>query len=449
METMAQVPQEEHAVEVTEKAKRRQYSAAYKLKILHEADAYEFRARRADGEYRWILSRAVPLRDELGHIIRWYGASIDIDDRKQAEQELRKSEEQWRDVFENNPTMYFMVDAAGTVLSVNPFGAEQLGYQVAELVDQPVLSVFHESDREAVQRNMASCLEQLGRARSWEARKVRKDGKVRWVRETAKAVPRVNGPIVLVACEDITEQKRAEEALRQAQADLAHVSRVTTMGKLTASLANEVNQPIAAAVTNANACLRWLAGDIPNLEEARAAAMRIVKDGKRAAGVISRIRLLFKKGTPEREQVDVNEVIREMIVLLRSETTRYSISVRMELAPGLPRSREIAADHDEPQHERHRCDEGCGWGARPRHQIGAGGKRAIDRVRQRYRGGAPPAAGGPDLQCILYDEASWDRHGTFHQPLHRRIARRPLVGRRRLPAGRMLLLHPTHESRGT
>jgi len=301
-----------------------------------EPYAYEFRARRADGEYRWILSRAVPLRDELGHIIRWYGASIDIDDRKQAEQELRKSEEQWRDVFENNPTMYFMVDAAGTVLSVNPFGAEQLGYQVAELVDQPVLSVFHESDREAVQRNMASCLEQLGRARSWEARKVRKDGKVRWVRETAKAVPRVNGPIVLVACEDITEQKRAEEALRQAQADLARVSRVTTMGELTASLAHEVNQPIAAAVTNANACLRWLAGDAPNLEEARAAAMRIVKDGKRAAGVISRIRLLFKKGTPEREEVDVNEVIREMIVLLRNETTRYSISVRMELAPGLP-----------------------------------------------------------------------------------------------------------------
>jgi PAS domain S-box-containing protein len=298
--------------------------------------AYELRVRRADGEYRWILTRAVPLRDELRQIVRWYGASIDIHDRKQAEEELRKSEEQWRDVFENNPTMYFMVDAAGTVLSVNPFGAEQLGYQVAELVDQPVLSVFHESDREAVQRHMASCLEQLGRARSWEARKVRKDGRVRWVRETAKAVPRVNGPIVLVACEDITEQKRAEEALRQAQADLAHVSRVTTLGELTASLAHEVNQPITAAVTNANACLRWLAGDDPNLEEARAAATRIVQDGKRAAGVISRIRLLFKKGTPEREMLEVNEVIREMIVLLRSETTRHSILVRTELAPGLP-----------------------------------------------------------------------------------------------------------------
>jgi PAS domain S-box-containing protein len=132
------------------------------------------------------------------------------------------------------------------------------------------------------------------------------------------------------------ERKRTEEALRQAQANLAHVSRVTTMGELTASLAHEVNQPIAAAVTNANTCLRWLAGDKLNLEEAREAAMRIVKDGTRAAEIISRIRLLFKKGTPEWALVDVNEVIREMIVLLRVEATRYSISIRTELAADLP-----------------------------------------------------------------------------------------------------------------
>jgi C4-dicarboxylate-specific signal transduction histidine kinase len=132
------------------------------------------------------------------------------------------------------------------------------------------------------------------------------------------------------------ERKHAEEALRQTQADLAHASRVTTMGELTASLAHEVNQPIAAAVTDANTCLRWLAGDTPNLEEAREAAMRTVKDGRRAAEIVSRIRLLFKKGPPQRELVDVNEVIREMIVLLRSELTRYSVSIRTDLAPDLP-----------------------------------------------------------------------------------------------------------------
>src|SRR5882762_6252320 len=133
-----------------------------------------------------------------------------------------------------------------------------------------------------------------------------------------------------------SEQKRAEEALRQAQADLARVNRVTTMAELTASLAHEVNQPISAAVTNAHACLRWLAGDTPNLEEARAAAMRIVKDGTRAAEIIGRIRLHFEKGTPQRELLDVNEVIREMILLLRGELARYSISVRPELAADLP-----------------------------------------------------------------------------------------------------------------
>ena len=109
------------------------------------------------------------------------------------------------------------------------------------------------------------------------------------------------------------------------------------MGELTAALAHEVNQPIAAAVTNANACMRWMAGDSPNLEEAREAATRIVRDGTRAAEIISRIRMLFKKGTPQREWVDVNEVIRETIALLRSEATRYSISARTELAANVPR----------------------------------------------------------------------------------------------------------------
>jgi C4-dicarboxylate-specific signal transduction histidine kinase len=137
------------------------------------------------------------------------------------------------------------------------------------------------------------------------------------------------------AVRDVTERTRAEEALRQAKADLAHINRVTTVGELTASMAHEVNQPIAAAVTDANTCMRWLARDHPDLGEARAAAMRVVKDATRASEIISRIRLLFNKGTPERELVDVNEIIGEMIVLLRSEAIRYKISVRTELAADL------------------------------------------------------------------------------------------------------------------
>ena len=132
------------------------------------------------------------------------------------------------------------------------------------------------------------------------------------------------------------ERKHAEEALRHAQGDLARVSRITTLGELTASLAHEVNQPIAAAVTNANTCLRWLTRERPDLEEAREAASRIVKDATRAAEIVSRTRLLFKKGTAQRELVDLNEMVREMIVLLRGEATRHKILIATDLATGLP-----------------------------------------------------------------------------------------------------------------
>jgi C4-dicarboxylate-specific signal transduction histidine kinase len=137
---------------------------------------------------------------------------------------------------------------------------------------------------------------------------------------------------------DITERRQAEEALRQAQADLARINRITTMGELTASLAHEVNQPIAAAVTDANTCLRWLNRDQPDLPEARQAAARVVKDAARAAEIISRTRLLFKKANPQWEPFDINEIILEMVALLRSEAARYSISVRTELAADLSRA---------------------------------------------------------------------------------------------------------------
>ena len=127
-------------------------------------------------------------------------------------------------------------------------------------------------------------------------------------------------------------RNRAEGALRQTQADLARVSQATTMGEFTASLAHEVNQPIAAAVTDANTCLRWLRRDHPDVGEACEAASRVVKDATRAAEIISRIHLLFRKGAPQQELVDVNEVIREMLILLRSEATRYAISIRTKLA---------------------------------------------------------------------------------------------------------------------
>jgi PAS domain S-box-containing protein len=164
------------------------------------------------------------------------------------------------------------------------------------------------------------------------------DGAVRHIYSVGHPVLDASGDLVqfLGSSTDITEHRRAEEALRQAQADLARISRVTTMGELTASLAHEVNQPIAAAVTDANTCLRWLNRENPDLEEARQAASRVVKDATRAAEVISRTRLLFKKGSLQWELVDMNEVIREMLAWMIGDMSRRSIAVRLELGEDLP-----------------------------------------------------------------------------------------------------------------
>jgi len=196
-----------------------------------------------------------------------------------------------------------------------------------------ILQRVHPEDAAFVKRIIERA-SQEGKDFDFECRLAMADGSIKYVQVVAHVVRDESGGIEFVgALTDITQRKQAEEALRQAQADLAHVSRVTTMGELTASLAHEVNQPITAAVTDANACLRWLTRDAPDVEEARAAASRIVKDAMRAADIVSRIRLLFQKSTPPRELVDLNDVIREMVVLLRSEATRYSISIRTELAP--------------------------------------------------------------------------------------------------------------------
>lgn len=178
----------------------------------------EARGRSVTGEYRLFQMQAEPQRDARGNILKWYGRSIDIEERRRDLEALRCSEQQWKAVFEHNPTMYFMVDPTGTVLTVNDFGASQLGYCSEELIGRPVLEVFYQADREFVQSNFKNCLATPGWTKSWEARKVRKDGTVVWVRENAKAVERAaDDVIVLIACEDITQRKQAEAALRASE----------------------------------------------------------------------------------------------------------------------------------------------------------------------------------------------------------------------------------------
>src|SRR6267378_3625729 len=298
----------------------------------------EVRLRRADEKYRWWLTRNVPLRDEFGNIVKWYGTAIDIEEHHQAEDALRRSETYLAEAQRLSKTGSF-----GWGVSTGEIRWSEETFRIFEYdrtmkpTVELILKRVHPEDAVHVRQTIESA-SMNGKDFEHEYRLVMPDNSVKYIHVVAHALSDESGRIEFVgAVMDVTERKRAGEALREAQSNLARVSRMTTMGELTASVAHEIKQPIAAAVTNAKTCLRWLGRDEPDVTEACEAASRLVKDVTRAADIISSVSLLFKKGALQREPVDVNELIREMIVLLRGEATRYSMSIRTELAEDLPK----------------------------------------------------------------------------------------------------------------
>ena len=308
-------------------------------------DEREARVRRFDGVYRWHLFRAVPLYNETGKLVKWYASAFDIEDRKRAEEALRRSEGYLADAQKLTRTGSWAWNVAtrqGVYWSLENYRLFGFDPEGGIPSDEVLYQRIHPEDRDRVCRE--TILENLDEGAHFDVdfRIVLPGGAIKYVRSTGHPVCNTSGDLVeyVGTSIDVTERKRADEErerLRQVQADLAHLSRVTTMGELTASLAHEIRQPIAAAVTNAKTCLRWLGRDEPDVAEASEAASRLVNDVTRAADIIGRISSLFKKGALQRELVDVNELIQEMIVLLRSEANRYSISIRTELAEDLPK----------------------------------------------------------------------------------------------------------------
>jgi PAS domain S-box-containing protein len=255
--------------------------------------------------------------------------------RQRAEQELIKrteaSEERWRSLFANASVGIGLLELDGRFVATNPAFQQMVGYSDDELRLLTITDITVEEDR-------SLSTKVRGHSGRTEIRFRRKDGEIVWAEVSTSVVVTDAGVPSLFAgvVVDITERKRAEEALRVAQADLAHASRVMVMGQIAASIAHEVNQPLAAVVMSGNAGLRWLDAAPPNLGEARDALRRIIKDGNRASEVIGRIRGLLQKKALDWTGLDLNDLIRDTLAVTAHELQRHGVSGELELADGLP-----------------------------------------------------------------------------------------------------------------
>jgi PAS domain S-box-containing protein len=292
-----------------------------------------------DGTVKHIHAIGHPVL-AAGEAVEFVGTSVDITERKRAEELLRESEGRFRTSVDHLTDALFIHDDQdeGTIIDVNQQACDSLGYTREELIgmrafdyDPCLTAAFNRSIKERLARGEIVSFESIHR---------RKDGTEFPVELRARPFWHGDRRFGLALARGISDRKRAEaerERLRQLETDLARINRVSMLGELTASLAHEIKQPIAAAVSNAEACLQWLARDQPDLAEVREAATETVKEARRAAEIMTRVRSLFQKEETVRSLLDVNEVIRETVSLVREEADRNVIRVRTDLDTGLPK----------------------------------------------------------------------------------------------------------------
>src|SRR5579864_2240832 len=298
---------------------------------------FEARLRRFDGVYRWFQVRGLPVRDANGCIVRWCSLLTDIDERKRAEDALKRSEAflaegqrlsrigsfSWRvetDEITWSEELYRI------------FGFERDAPVTLELIatrvhpeDIPLMNDMVERARGAV------------RDFEYEHRLLMPDNSVKYLHLIAHGIRDNDGRLEYIgAVQDVTQRQSSEEALAKARSELAHVASVTSLATLTASIAHEVNQPLSSIVTNASTCLRMLTLDPPNVEGARETARRTIRDGNRASDVITRLRALFSKKHTLAERVDLNDATREVIALSLADLQKNGVLLRPELADDLP-----------------------------------------------------------------------------------------------------------------
>jgi PAS domain S-box-containing protein len=300
-------------------------------------EPYDFEERllRHDGVYRWFHFRATPLRDENGEIFRWAGLVTDIDDMKDAKEKARLNERQLRLILDNIPGFVYTLKPNGEMEQVNRQILDFFGKSFEELQDWT--SVTHPDDIEPARRRLELAIT-TGTPWESEARGLRADGVYRWFHSRGLPLRDADGNILRWYCVnvDIDDRKRIEEDVRRIQSRLAKASQLAAVSEFAASIAHEINQPLAALIANGDACRRWLSMEPPNLERALASVDRAVRDGRSAADIISRIRSLFRQAQPEKQALNINSIVEEVAQLIGGDLSARSIALNLELQPDLP-----------------------------------------------------------------------------------------------------------------
>ncbi|MGA3047059.1 MAG: PAS domain-containing protein [Terracidiphilus sp.] len=302
------------------------------------AHELELRCRRADGVYRWFQLTALPVRDTDGRMTGWYVLMTDIEDRKRAEEALRIRELNLLQITETIPEMLWSASPDGAIEYCNGRLLEYTGVSPEQIMNDGWMNLLHPDDvkptAEAWMSSVKSGAPYKAEVRAFHAA----DRTYRWCMTSALPLLDKEGRIVKWhgTVVDMHDWKHAQEELRNTQEELARVMRVVTMGQLTASIAHEVNQPLSGIIMNASTCLRMLKSDPPNIDGAQETAQRMIRDGKRASEVITRLRTLFSRKQIDIELVDLNEATREIITLLSGELQRNSVILKCEFGDSLP-----------------------------------------------------------------------------------------------------------------
>jgi PAS domain S-box-containing protein len=288
----------------------------------------ELRCRRADGTYLWFLNRDFPLRDDKGNIVKWYGVLTNINALKETESALQMREQELLGIIETVPSMLWSTSPTGEVTHISQRVLEYTGLSLEDFLNLGWKRIIHPDDFEDTAKAFFRAI-QTGESFSATHRLLRRDGEYRWHRASGEPLRDSDGGIIqwYGLSIDIDERKRAEDHLRDTRIKLAKASRLATVAELAASIAHELNQPLTSILANAQAAKRWLNADPPNVAEVNSSIERIIRDARAADETMQHIRVLFKRESFDKRDVNVPEILRDVVRIVQEDPKKREVPI--------------------------------------------------------------------------------------------------------------------------